>query len=616
MALCLLAFAALALFLAGPRIFLAKWLNRDLGGDGYFQKVSAESFGLGLFLDRLTVKGLKLARGHPAPETLELAEIRVDGLSAFKVLKASLGLADWLSPFADAPVEIRGADCPFGLGPLAACSLNTLSLKFFIHGAPAADGAGHFGLAYLKLTDLSLKAPAASLYFREELAVGPGDRRPASLRRPAPGQSEIPGQGAPAIGQGDPASLGVPAAGDSPAAAPNALASLSPSAAGGAPVLVPGEAASPGRPAADPAGSLGEPLSSLEVEAMAVAGLSLSFAESLTLSGLSLAGPEGRASIGSLAASAIRPWDLYLIGGPGPAGFLKALAAFGELEVAGLAASQGPWTPGHEGQGHEGPGPGLALAKGYWANPEGGEAARLALDGFAFSRPDVALLAAQAEGRLSDPAALALWEALGPRVAGDLSLLLPKGRGLREGTASLSLRGQGDLKASFWGPGEFFASLAQGRLNALALASGFGQGEISYLDRGLAKEWLAAFKAQAGSDEALAGLLADFVAAGQGYLADPGAIAGEIGLFFAEPGSLTVRWSPPPGYPMSSIKKMASESGPAGLLGLQPADAEAAARRGGYLALNDLGLTVSVNGRPPAPVTALEPGAKAPAPGR
>jgi hypothetical protein len=538
MALCLLAFAALAFLAFGPRIFLAKWLNRDLGEEGYFQSVSSQSLDLGLFLNRLTVKGLKFARSTSEPDSLEFAEIRVSGLSAVKILKASLGLSDWLTPFADAPVEVRGATYQAGLEPKTSGSLKTLSLKFFRQAAP--DGPDDYGLAYLKLTDLSLKVPAASPWIQESLAP----------------QSDLtPQNPAEDLGQSQPAG--------------------------------------------------GPPLTSLSLEALAVNGLSLTFVESVTLSGLSLESLKGRLAISSLAATAVRPWDLGVIDGQSLAGLIQAFAAVGELEVLGLAASLGPKEPGQEGQG-------LALAKGQWSNLADDKATRLTLTDFAFDRPDLALSAAKAKGHLNDPAALALWEAVGPKAAGEFSLSLPKGQGSKEATASLSLKGQGELKLSFWGPGEFFASLAKGRVNALSLATGFGPGEILYADQGLAKAWLAAYAAQVrselGPDRVLNDALSDFVAATQGRLADPLALAGEIQAFFAEPGDLALKWSPPPGYPLSSIQKMTKDRGLAGPLGLTTA--EAAANDYAPLVLNDLNLTLTVNDRFPKPILALTPGAE------
>jgi hypothetical protein len=150
-----LAFVSLLFLVAGPRIFLYTWLNRDLGEESFFQSVSAGQIELGLFLDTLSVKDLKFSGTNPQ-QTLTIAEIRLAQISPLALTKASLGLGDWIDFLVDVPIELRQIQAA-GLGSLVTTgSLATLSLNLLATPEAAKAGFSPLGLSVLKLTDLSL----------------------------------------------------------------------------------------------------------------------------------------------------------------------------------------------------------------------------------------------------------------------------------------------------------------------------------------------------------------------------------------------------------------------------------------------------------------------------
>jgi hypothetical protein len=211
----------------------------------------------------------------------------------------------------------------------------------------------------------------------------------------------------------------------------------------------------------------------------------------------------------------------------------------------------------------------------------------------------------------SSPYDTALFSALGSRLEGDLSLTLPQG--LKSVTARLNLilKAKGTLQAAVTGPGHFFQSLAQGKINFQAAFAGVGPGEIDYEDKGLVPAFFAALKSETGSANVAEDFLAhNFSPAAWAFLADAKTLRAEISLFLNAPKSLTVKWSPPPDYPLSSLQKLAKATPSiplVNILTLSPEEANALAQQYAPVVFNDLNLAIVVNGRAPFLIQATQP---------
>jgi hypothetical protein len=342
------------------------------------------------------------------------------------------------------------------------------------------------------------------------------------------------------------------------------------------------------------------------LDSLALKDLSFNRLDNLILSGLRLDSGATSLSLGDLALDGLRPWELYERYATNPQNILSLLDSADSVELTWLNLNSNDSA--------------LTLAKGFWANPkepaDQGEI-RLKVQGLALKSPAGL---APAFGPSDDPALLALFEALGQAATGDLSLSLPKAA---KGRAdfSLDLKDQGELKISFTGPGSFFKSLLTGRPSYGPLLSGFGPGEASYQDRGLARAWIKAYQTKT-SPSALSDYLAEYQATleGQGFLADPKALVEEIRLFLADPQSFALAWSPPAGFPLAAFKSTgglrllseatgSSRSSRSGGSGGSPNEL---AQKYGYAVLKDLNLTLTVNGRSPWLFQGISPSAPHP----
>ncbi|MDR1084665.1 MAG: hypothetical protein LBP22_07335 [Deltaproteobacteria bacterium] len=157
-------FLLLAFLLAGPRLFLHFWLNRDLGQESYFGSVRAGEIRLGLFYQNLSVKDLCLV-GQTPEQWIEVAEINITELSGRKFLKAMVGLDSWLEAAVDSKIEVREIKSPGGFDPFKTIGLKTLSLSLK-QSQPETEptiGAG-LGAEYLKITDLILDSRHTQRY--------------------------------------------------------------------------------------------------------------------------------------------------------------------------------------------------------------------------------------------------------------------------------------------------------------------------------------------------------------------------------------------------------------------------------------------------------------------
>jgi hypothetical protein len=293
---------------------------------------------------------------------------------------------------------------------------------------------------------------------------------------------------------------------------------------------------------------------------------------------------EGLITVGDLAAS---DFDyLAFFGGVDldRSKWLDYLAPFGSLSVNKFRAKErsGDW---------------LELEKGLWLKAkEPGGLFRLNLTGARFPAPP--------ELNLKESfAALALKDALGETLSGDLSLSSPEGASLGALNLNLRLNGAGRLTVKAEGPGPFFRSLLIGWPDLFAALRGIGPGEIAFREEGLASAFLANYAKRAGN-KAISAEILDYGAylESTGLLADPKGLIEEILKFVENPENFTLAWAPPEGFPLSLNALVKNGSGfPAGLdfPSAPGGQNEDFTKNLGLKALEALNLTLSVNGQKP-----------------
>jgi hypothetical protein len=531
-------------------------------------------------LDQATIRDLTLKREN-SQETLVVAEAKIANFSFFSLLLSVFNQADWLAPFAHSPIEFRKIAYSIGLGPLKKGSLNTLSLKLAPLNDPLA--ALPYGLTYLKLTDLALVfSPGEALTLEPALDQTPaGEAKGQTLNLGAKSQTL---NGTQDLTQDNWARVQTP---DSPTSSALKDPTSNPKPP---PLLLTINQASPALPLSQPP-SLSQshkPETSddyptdqvqLTLDSLAVSAWTFEGFKGLTVSGLNLTSPHLKLLALDLMATDVQPWvlaDRAQLSRANPLYILDAIGSFStgtiDLKTPNLSFS---------------------LAKSLWVTPKKELNGRLEFLNFASSGPILTF------SQKAEPELRAFSEALGQELQGDLTLTLPF-ESVATGSLALNLRDKGSLNLSLTAPGEFFRSLVKERPNYLTLLNGFGEGAIVYRDLGLVAAYQAALAKRGLSDfltDQLAAIRKNLLATN--LVVEPEKLATELMVFMANPQSFTLAWTPPPGFPLATLRTQDSSSPLANILVFNSPDAQDLAKNYAHVILNELNMTLAVNDRPP-----------------
>jgi hypothetical protein len=142
------------------------WLNRDLGEESLFNTISSGEIEVGVFLDSLTVKDIKLS--GPGDSLLSVAEARVNNLSAWALLKATIGLGLWSDFLVNSPLELRRIQSQSQNPLIPSGTVATFSLNLLPTPEMTDEDFLDFGFRYLKLTDLDINLEASQLKLKVE----------------------------------------------------------------------------------------------------------------------------------------------------------------------------------------------------------------------------------------------------------------------------------------------------------------------------------------------------------------------------------------------------------------------------------------------------------------
>jgi hypothetical protein len=336
---------------------------------------------------------------------------------------------------------------------------------------------------------------------------------------------------------------------------------------------------------------LAEPgdLAVLRLETLTAQNVSVQGLGSLVLTGLSYASDHSLEIASLTLANLAFPDLLPQLTGDSPINPLALLASArsGEAESLALRGTL-------EGEL-------LTLKKGRWERPASRDepgASRLSLAEFFLNAPALGLVPTEP---VDPPPLLALWSALGERWRGSLELTLPQGGAERTGRLQLELAESGSLKVAFTSSLAFFQSLLEPQPNFWLALGSLGPGSLAYQDQGLAQRYQAALDPTT-TQEIQASWRQTLQNFGErGLLAEPEALAAEVAAFLAGPHSLELAWRPPPGFPMSSTLRL-TQTGPLtnlDLLNPENPQTQALAQDLAPLLINDLGLALTVNDRPP-----------------